>query len=301
MDPGEGTRLGGALGETSVRRVAVFIDYWWVYSSARQAFGGAQPPAWFGNVAPGPLAHALVKRPPSSVRRSTRVAAGLHIFIRGYDPEVHRGQQERVDRWLGEGATVHVGPLGGSGEVGASSAAPGHASVSVALSVAVVEALLRGECDTAIVFAGDAALLPLFSRMAGDQVPSGRIELATWVAPDGGVATQLASLPGVWCHRLGEASFKQVTDDRRARGHSGARPGRAGAAGGGAVAAHRERPPSAMATAMAAAGVSGSAAADGGEQLDLLASPADLAVDAGNGAAPVPPQRLTQRLFSRGV
>jgi len=275
VEPEEGTRPESGL-QMSSRRVAVFIDYWWVYSSARQAFGGAQPPAWFGNVAPAALAHGLVKRPPSSVRRSERVRAGLHIFIRGYDPDVHRGQHERVERWLGEGATVDVGPVRTEGGGGF-----WQGSVSVALSCAVVEALTRGDCDTAVVFAGDAALLPLFNRMAGPQVPSARIELATWVARDGAVPTALASsVPGVWCHRLGESTFKQVSDDRRGARGRGAGAGRKGKA---------DAQPTAMQAAFVAAGEpERSSAAAQLVHPDLLPETET-------------PQRLGQRLFGQGA
>jgi hypothetical protein len=274
------------------RRVGVFVDYWWLYSSARQVFPGpeAPPPPWFGNVAPAPLAHALVKHPPAGVRRSQRVLGGLRIFIRHYDPEVHRSQHERVLRWRADGAAVDVGPSRGEG------GGFWQSSVSVALACEVVAALARGDCDTAVVFAGDAALLPLFSRFAGDPA---RIELATWVAPDGSTSTLLPGLPGVWVHRLGEASFRQVTDDRRLP-----RPG---------ATAHRphaappaRRPGTAMAAAFVAAGLGAGSA-----------SPPDVTARGPHHAAPEPgarpprPQpdvdelddsrvrRLTHRLFGR--
>jgi hypothetical protein len=270
-----------------------------VYNSARQLFGGAaQPPAWFGNVAPAELARILVKRPPAAVRRSQRVLADLHVFIRNYDPVVHHGQHERVQRWLAEGATVDVGPArqeGGGFWQG---------SVSVALAAAVVEALTAGSCDTAVVFAGDAALLPLFSRVAGPQVPSARIELATWVGPDGTVTTPLAAAPAVWCHRLGETTFKHVSDDRRTARAAAKRrrvPLRRSHPAAG--------PATSMAAAFAAAGLPGHDAADsGGEAAGTEPEPAEAEptpserigqpMDAGEMS---PVRRLTHRIFGRGA
>jgi hypothetical protein len=197
--------------EGGARRIGVFIDYWYAYTSARQLFAepGVPPPAWFGNVSPPALGRMLVKSAPPGTRRSQRTAAGVHLFVRHFDPEVHRGQLERVRRWELDDATVTVAP---SREEGA-----GHwqSSLSVALACAVVDALDTGRIDTAVVFAGDGALLPLFGQVGGATQPSQRIELATWVGADGSVPTTLVSAPAVWCHRLGAATFRLATDDRR--------------------------------------------------------------------------------------
>jgi hypothetical protein len=227
------------------RRVGVFVDYWYAYTSARQLFtapGQPPPPPWFGNVSPRALAGVVVKRPPAGTRRSQRVLAGLHVFVRHFDPEVHRSQLERVRRWELEGATVEVGP---SREEGG-----GHwqGGLNVALATSVVRALAAGTYDTAVVLAGDGALWPMFAALAGEERPAAAIELATWVAADGSLPTSLAGLPGVWCHRLGEATFRQLLDDRRPSHH---------AAGGGRVRAPRAaaRPGTAMGAALAAAGL----------------------------------------------
>lgn len=300
MEQGEGTRPDRGDGG-GPRRVAVFVDYWWVYNSARQLFGGAgSSPAWFGNVAPAELARIVVKRPPAAVRRSERVLAGLHMFIRSYDPVVHHGQHERAQRWLAEGATVDVGPArqeGGGFWQGA---------VSVALAAAVVEALTAGRCDTAVVFAGDAALLPLFTRVAGPEVPSARIELATWVGPDGTVTTPLAAALGVWCHRLGETTFKHVSDDRRTA-RAAAKRRRAPV-----VRSQPAGPATSMAAAFAAAGLPGRDALDSGSGVPTTepeaaeAEPTPTPSDEPSGPPEEagemsPVRRLTHRLFGRGA
>jgi hypothetical protein len=285
-----------------VRRIGVFIDYWYAYTSARQLFGrpGAPgaPPAWFGNVSPAVLARVLVKRPPAAARRSERVLHGVTVFVRHFDPAVHHGQLERVRRWEADGATVVVGP---SREEGA---AFWQSALNVGLAASVADELARNVCDTAIVFAGDGALLPLVSmESAGEETPAPRIELATWVGPDGTVPTTLVSAPRVWCHRLGETTFKQVVDQRRlgkpAAQSAGARP-------------HRkpQPPPTAMAAAMAAAGL-------GRERKREVAAPPPAAEPV---APPAPARaagaldareqqqeelrgvrRITHRLFGRGA
>jgi len=284
------------------RRIGVFLDYWWVYSSARQVFPGPEepPPAWFGNVSAASLARVLVKRPPAAARRSERELAALRIFIRHYDPDVHRGQHERVLRWRASGASVDVGPPRGEG--------PGfwQNAVSVALACAVVEALERRECDVALVFAGDAALQPLFARVAAGD--AARIELATWVAPDGRVPTTLPAVEGVWCHRLGEATFQTVNDDRKLQ-KPGATPapkprGRRDRPAGGGAPGGVQRPGTAMAAALVAAGVAPTPADGHMPPVDAdrpaAARPdgqdGELGHDAGD-ASPV--RRLGQRLFGR--
>jgi hypothetical protein len=283
-----------------VRRIGVFVDYWYAYASARQLFAapGAPPPPWFGNVSPAALAAAVVKHPPAGVRRSERRLAGLHVVVRHFDPEVHHGQLDRVRRWELEGATVLVGP---SREEGG-----GHwqSGVSVALASAVVDALARGVYDAAAVFAGDGSLWPMFAMLSGGDEPSSAVELATWVGPDGEVPTALVSLPRVWTHRLGEARFRQLSDDRRPAHH--------GPAGASKPAAHRKlgtRPPqTAMAAALAAAGLANgegvapvapaAPAVGAAEPQAELAGERDLE-RADEGARGV--RRIAHRLFGRGA
>ena len=284
MSSEEGTRPDAGSGG-GPRRVAVFIDYWWVYSSARQLFGGGQAPPWFGNVSLAPLARVLVKRPPAAVRRSQRVAAGVHVFIRSYDPELHHGQHERVQRWQAEGATVDVGPARDQG------VSFWQAALDVSLATAVTDALDRGDCDTAVIFAGDAGLLPLVRRMAGPAVPSASIELATWVAPNGSVPTPLAGVDGVWCHRLGEATFKQLSDDRRPARAAAAKARRAAAA----EARRAAKPPTAMAAALAAVGMAERAEHKESE-IEVLADPPTPDLHAAEER-----RGFTQRLFGRGA
>lgn len=291
MRPGEGPRPDDVTVDVRVRRVAVFVDYWWVYSSARHLYGGPQPSAWFGNVSVGALARLLVKRPPAAVRRSERQLAGTHVFIRGYDPELHHGQHERVQRWEAEGATVDVGPSRETGGFWQS-------ALSVSLAAAVTDTLVAGTYDTAVVFAGDSALLPLLTRFAGTDAPSTRIELATWVAPDGAVPTSLAATAGVWCHRLGESTFRQLMDDRRSARITAAKARRA------ATTAKRRagKPNTAMAAALAAAGL-GTAEPSPPPAPQALQpqAPSPPPQRVGDDEEPGKVRRLTQRLFGRSV
>lgn len=271
----------------AAHRVGVFVDYWYAYTSARQVFaspGQPPPPPWYGNVSPRALAGTVVKHPPAGVRRSERELAGLHVFVRHFDPAVHRSQLDRVRRWQLEGAAVEVGPAREEGG--------GHwqSGLDVALATAVVRAVVGGVYDTAVVFAGDGALWPMFAALAGGDPPSAAIELATWVAPDGGLPTPLAAVPGVWCHRLGAATFRQLLDDRRPA-HTAAARGRAAV-----------RPRTAMGAAMAAAGI----AADGAGAAPQPAPPPDTAPVAEDPLATEDDQghgmrRLAQRLFGKGA
>ena len=280
-------RQGGNPDPTgAARRIGVFVDYWYAYTSARQVFatpGQPPPPPWYGNVSPRALAGVVVKHPPAGVRRSERELAGLHVFVRHFDPAVHRSQLDRVRRWELEGAAVEVGPAREEGG--------GHwqSGLDVALATAVVRSLVGGVYDTAVVFAGDGALWPMFAALAGGDGPSPAIELATWVAPDGSLPTPLAAVPGVWCHRLGEASFRQLLDDRRPA-HTAAARTRAA------------QPRTAMAAAMAAAGIAaeGAAAAPHAEPGAAEPPPAPEMPgpddDPGHGV-----RRLAQRLFGKGA
>ncbi|HEV7677180.1 MAG TPA: hypothetical protein VGQ42_01270 [Candidatus Dormibacteraeota bacterium] len=265
-----------------IRRVGVFIDYWYAYTSARQLYGGpGAPPAWFGNVSPATLARVLVKRPPAAARRSERVLHAVTVFVRHFDPEVHHGQLERVRRWQADGATVVVGP---SREEGAGF---WQSALNVGLAAAVADELGRNVCDTAVVFAGDGALLPLLGlESAGEETPSPRIELATWVGRDGAVPTTLVTAPRVWCHRLGETTFKQVVDQRRLGRPAGQAP---------AAQPKPGTPPTAMAAAMVAAGL-GQADAPPAEPMPTPDPPRDQDRDEPRGV-----RRITHRLFGRGA
>ncbi len=270
---------GDPAGQEGVRRIGVFVDYWYAYTSARQLFAkpGEPPPAWFGNVSPRALAGAVVKRPPAGSRRSQRQLAGLHVFVRHFDPVVHRSQLERVRRWELEGASVEVGP--GREQGG------GHwqSSLSVALATRVTRALTAGDYDLAVVFAGDGALWPMLAALS-DEEPV--VELATWVAPDGTVPTSLTGVPGIWCHRLGESTFRTLLDDRRPAHHLG-RPPRAPRAA--------PQPSTAMAAAMAAAGIAPGTALPPTPVPPPEPEPQPSADDAGG------VRRLAQRIFGRGA
>jgi len=196
------------------QRIGVFIDYWYSYETARTLFTeppGSVPPAWFGNVSPVALARHLVKMPLPGRPRSTRVLAGTHVVIAHFDPATQRGQAERVRVWLGAGAQVTVCPP--PTEVPARRKGVLH----IALASLVVNSVASGAYDTAIVFAGDPELYPMFDLLAGDlvELPSSRVERAVWVAEDRAAADGLSRLDGqVWCHRLGDRTFRALLDDR---------------------------------------------------------------------------------------
>ncbi len=209
-------------------RIGVFIDYWYVYATARQLFappGVAPPPAWFGNVPPAALAHRLVKRPPKHTRRSQRVLGGTHVFVRHVDPLTQPTHLMRIRQWQEAGVIVHIGP---SRDV-----SPGHSqgTLNVDLACAVTRALDLATYDIAVIFSGDAALYPMFQMDSDVSRPLRRLELATWVGPDGSVPNGLITVRSVWCHRLGNKAFRALLDDRvaatpreraRARRQSGA-------------------------------------------------------------------------------
>lgn len=211
-------------------RIGVFLDYWYAYTTARQLFAPPQappPPAWFGNVPPTELAHHLVKRPPSHARRSERVLTGTHVFVRHVDPVLHPAQSARVRRWEDAGVVVHIGP--------SRDESPGHwqGTINVDLACTVTHMLDLASYDTAIVFAGDAALSPLFRLLSWQP---DRLELATWVADDGSAPNGLDAIIPSWCHRLGHKTFRALIDDRgSAIGKERARSRRERQVGGAAI------------------------------------------------------------------
>ncbi len=193
------------------QRIGVFIDYRYSYTAARHLFAdmsrNTPPPSWFGNVPPVSLARHLVKMPLPNKPRSTRVLGGTHVVINHFDPAAQPGTADRVRVWKDAGAEVTICPPHNQ--------VPGHPRglVHVALAALVAQRIVSGFYDTAILFAAAPELFSMFALLAGDEVPSSHLERAMWVARDREPEDRLHELAGVWCHRLGERSFRALHDD----------------------------------------------------------------------------------------
>ncbi|HEV7805332.1 MAG TPA: NYN domain-containing protein [Solirubrobacteraceae bacterium] len=86
-------------------------------------------------------------------------------------------------------------------------AQPQEKGVDVQLALAVVESVLLGQCDIAILISNDTDLVPVVEsvcRLKG----SGRIETASWESRD--YKTRLRPVRGVHHHRLTGPVFQRV-------------------------------------------------------------------------------------------
>ncbi len=197
---------GSSVPARVVRRLGVFVDQAFVYEAARATFASAErPPAYFGNVHPARIAQFVRHRPPPweprSARRVVLVSAVVPHFAAAQRPLMH----ERVERWRRDDVDVRFSP---------SLPGPGWRTArAVLLAMLVTRAIERGQCDVAVIAAGDPGLLPLVGELVNEDRDQARVELVTWVADNGASANRLAAeIPTAWCHRLGRKTFDLLAE-----------------------------------------------------------------------------------------
>ncbi|MDP9277039.1 MAG: NYN domain-containing protein [Actinomycetota bacterium] len=86
-------------------------------------------------------------------------------------------------------------------------AQPQEKGVDVQLALGVIENVLLGSCDVAILFSNDTDLAPVVEtvrRLKG----TGRIETASWASHD--YEVRLRPIAGVYHHRISGAVFERV-------------------------------------------------------------------------------------------
>jgi hypothetical protein len=190
-------------------RLGVFVDYAYLYATARRCFPLGEPaatlPPWYGNVPPQAIAAALTRRPPPWIRRSERHISRVGVVLPRFDEARQPMMQRRVAGWREARVDVQTSPpLPGSAWRGAR---------AVRLAMMATAALERGECNMVVLVSGELSLLPLVNDLLGDRRDTARIELMSWVSAAGESFNTLASAaPQAWCHRLGPEVFSHVAE-----------------------------------------------------------------------------------------
>jgi hypothetical protein len=190
-------------------RVAVFIDWQNAYKSARTAFALEGMPNERGNFSPYNLGLILAAG-------NGRGATGELVRV-----EIHRGlpsnerdsvgyaaNRRQSAAWMNENRAIVIPrprPLRYSPYD--AYAAPEEKGIDVQLALSIVESVLLGHCDVAVLFSFDTDLLPAVEttcRLKGAK----HIETASWESHD--FRKRLRPTRGVHHHRLSGAVFQRV-------------------------------------------------------------------------------------------
>jgi len=197
---------GSSVPADVVRRLGVFVDQAFVYEAARATFASAErPPAYFGNVHPAEIAQFVRHRPPPWEPRSARRVVQVSAVVPHFDPAQRPVMQARVERWRRDDVDVRLSP-----------SLPGpmwRTARAVLVAMLVTRAIEQGQCDVAVIVAGDPGLLPLVADLVREDRDQSRVELVTWVSDNGASANRLAAeIPTAWCHRLGRKTFELLAE-----------------------------------------------------------------------------------------
>jgi hypothetical protein len=191
------------------RKIGVFIDYPFLYDTARRCFPPPGVlPTWYGNVDPLSTARAVTRLTPPWIRRSERELTHVAVVLPVVDGANHPVMRERVEGWKRAGVEVAPSP-----------SLPGPAwrvARAVLLTMLVTQALERGDCNLAVVVAGEVGMQPLVQHLLGEQRDEARVELAGWMSSAGELFSPLAAAaPSAWCHRMGPTIFGQLAEKPR--------------------------------------------------------------------------------------
>lgn len=194
---------------SAVYRLGVFIDYAYVYRTARRCFAAVDPspPPAYGNVPPPSLAAALTREPPPWIRRSARRLAHVGVVLPGIGASGDSPMARRAAEWREGFPDIELHAVG---------LMPGcdrRTARAVLLAMMATRALERGVCTLVVLVTDDVGLLPLVQALQGERRDRSRVELMGWVSADGELQSALAAAaPSAWCHRLGPKAFDQLRE-----------------------------------------------------------------------------------------
>jgi len=190
-------------------RVAVFIDWQNAYKSARTAFGLENTGNGRGNFSPYSLARILAAgngRGADGELSRVEIHRGLPSNKR--DPLGYAANRRQSAAWMAENREVvipRLRPLRYDDH--SYGAQPQEKGIDVQLAISVIESVLLGSCDVAILISNDTDLAPVVEtvrRLKG----AGHIETASWASRD--YEIRLRPVPGVHHHGLSGAVFSRV-------------------------------------------------------------------------------------------
>ncbi|MEA2231544.1 MAG: hypothetical protein QOD83_1360 [Solirubrobacteraceae bacterium] len=190
-------------------RVAVFIDWQNAYKSARTAFGLWELPNERGNFSPYSLARILAAGNGRGVGGElVRVEIHRGLPSNQRDPVGYAANRRQSAAWVRENQSIvfpRLRPL--RYDPNDAYAQPQEKGVDVQLALAVVESVLLGDCDVAVLFSNDTDLVPVVETICRLRGAS-RIETTSWESH--GYKTRLRPVSGVHHHRLSGAIFRRV-------------------------------------------------------------------------------------------
>ncbi len=192
----------------NVPRVAVFIDWQNAYMSARRAFGLTTAPSERGVFSPTALGIALAEgNGRGSEGRLCKVEIYRGLPSPKYDSVGNAACQRQAAAWQKESATTHprLRPLRYPSDY--PKKPPVEKGVDVQLALGLLECVLSGGCDLAVMVTNDTDMVPVIetiARLRGSEV----IETAAWCA--GEWSPRLRPKQPSWHHRLDRTMFDAV-------------------------------------------------------------------------------------------
>ena len=209
-------RTGGVFSSFDLSReqpavsVAVFIDWQNVYRSARSAFGLDDLPGSFGGFSPIRLGEYIAAARPLGVFGSlakVQVHRGMPSPRRS--PKANAAAQRQVRSWVEESQGLVVPKLRPlhyrrerSGRL-----LVAEKGIDVQIALAAVSAILRDDCDVAVIFSHDSDLLPAVETIK-DLASASRVETASWSSSV--FRTRIPPVRGVFNHFMDADAFRDV-------------------------------------------------------------------------------------------
>ena len=195
---------------SSLDRLAVYIDYQNAYRGARQAFGSESDHHTVGQFDPMRVAKAIAQRKPNYPGAKLRTLVGVRIY-RGLpgstrDPRGYAAARKQTASWRGA-----IGPNGLRADIrlrpiAYGAGGPREKGIDVQLALDLAFAASDGLFDVVVLFSGDSDLLPALERASRSGVAC---EAAVWV----GGGRRLPRKDYVkWEHRLDDRDYGQLQD-----------------------------------------------------------------------------------------
>jgi hypothetical protein len=190
-------------------RVAVFIDWQNAYKSARTAFGLEAMPNERGNFSPYHVSRILAAgNDRGSSGELVRVEMHRGLPSNERDPKGYAANRRQAAAWVRENQEVVVPRLRPLRyDPHDPYAQPEEKGVDVQLALSIVENVLLGHCDVAVLFSYDTDLVPVVEticRLKG----ADRVETACWQSRE--FRKRLRPIHGVHHHGLSGAIFQRV-------------------------------------------------------------------------------------------
>lgn len=195
----------------NTERVCVFVDYQNTFMAARSCFHTGRHGPTAGQFDPLKLGQLIVgRRRRPSVLQQVRVYRGLPDATK--QPRPYAANERQTAAWTRSPLVKAVRrPLRYPKSWPAD--APQEKGVDVALGIDFVRLAVRGQFDVAVLFSTDTDLVPALEAVLELKTVGVHVEVAAWKTKG---ANQRLSVGGnvPWCHKLHDADYRSVRDNR---------------------------------------------------------------------------------------